>query len=83
MTVKEALGQIVLALAQPNKAAKIKAILEDLGKPNADLLEACEAALKGLGQGHTGANGLECSLCKDGGLRDVLFAAISKAKGEK
>ena len=30
MTVDEALGQIVLALAQPEKAVKIRAILKEL-----------------------------------------------------
>ena len=32
MNTQEALGQIVLALAQPEKAVKIKAILADLEK---------------------------------------------------
>lgn len=78
MNTEEAFGKVVLALAQPDRAERITAILEELGKPNDELLAACEAGRNLL----CGLMAVRLSEPSRHPVVQQLEAAIAKAKGE-
>lgn len=81
MNAEKALNKLNLYVGPITGRAysEIKNILEELGKPNADLLEACEAAMEALSPtGHFPYRADRSAAIGD--AYNKLTAAIAKAK---